>query len=889
VPECSGPRPLDSSPSGHAPTVSVLVLNCNGLEHLKICLPTLESQTYPRDQFEIVVVDNGSTDGSLAFLHRSHPRVRTVALGRNRGLGGAYNPVTELCRTDFLAFLNNDTRVESTWLAELVAVATRHSAASVASRILDWSGNRIDFAGGILSFAGHAWQRDAGQPAAASYGEVPLLFACNGSMLVRREAFRDAGGFDPAFFLYFDDVDLGWRLSLLGHTTIFAPSAITYHRLHGTASQSSMIQRLRLYERNALMMIYKNYDNDSLRRVLPTAIALAIARTRTYAPLDPHVLEGGNRVPDWLAVAPQSIAHLIALEDFANALPALAEKRREIQCRRRRSDAELLPLFVDPLYLHEFGHDYHRIAHTLMAEFQIDRWLDPSPRTHAYTTASTPLEVPPAQKGNVTVISTAVPMVSVVIVTRGGPGRLPVCLESLRRQRYPAEQRELIVVDNESPKDPTPTVEKYYPSARVIKSGSHLGLAAANNMGLRAAKGTYVAFLNEDARVDPDWLAELVGVARRRHAACVASQVLAWDGRRVEFAGGTINVEGKSFHVAHRRPASAAAAERPSLFASGVAMLVDRDVLLESRGWDEATCPYSEDVELGWRLWLTGEEVWLAPEALVFHDIHGTSAQATRARLDERNSLRMLYTHLEREHLECVLPAALLLATDRALLQSGLGRTSAAASFATQCSRRLLSYREAIRSVPFRFKLALTTRGMRRHRSLTQNLHQVGVTGVLSAAKSAIDALHAELGTPHLRFDYLIERASSGSALEERDHLVPSPAGAALLGIQEFLASVPELERRRAWLQSRRRRGDLSILKPFNTEWLSPTPAACQKEHNELQHALVEAFALGDIAGTRANRPVHGRQHPAVAQAGMQGYPTGAQRSPTAQTELEQG
>ena len=83
------------------PTVSVLVLNLNGLKHLASCLPSLESQTYPRDRFEIVLVDNGSTDGSLAFVREHHPGARIVAFGRNRGYGHAYNAATDLCRTDF--------------------------------------------------------------------------------------------------------------------------------------------------------------------------------------------------------------------------------------------------------------------------------------------------------------------------------------------------------------------------------------------------------------------------------------------------------------------------------------------------------------------------------------------------------------------------------------------------------------------------------------------------------------------------------------------------------------------------------------------------------------------------------------------------------------------
>ena len=802
--ESAGPKWLGSAGAARdQPTVSVLVLNLNGRNHLESCLPSLQSQTYSRDGFEIVVVDNGSTDGSLELVRECHPHVRIIVYGHNRGFAEAYNSAAGLCRTDFVAFLNNDTRVASDWLAELVAAAGRHAATSVASKIVDWDGERIDFAGGILSFVGHAWQRDAGQPATRPYSEDRLLFACGGSMLVRRKAFLDAGGFDPEFFAYFEDVDLGWRLSLLGHTTVFAPSAVTYHRLHGTAARWSLPPRLRLYERNALMMIYKNYEDETLARVLPVAIALAAARACTYTPLDPGTFAFGQPIPDRIGLSPRTIAHLIGLEDFASRLPALAKKRTEIQRCRRRSDAELLPLFMDPLRLHELGPVYEQLARTLMAEFEIDRWMDPSAvlsgssRSRAQTMATEASAAPQDSAPVVPVTTADVPAVSVVILVAGGPAHLPDCLESLRAQTYPADEREVVVVDNNSAEDPAPVVERHYPGARVIRNASNLGFAAGNNVGLRAARGKYVAFLNDDTRVDPNWLTELVDVASRRRAACVASQILTWDGRRIDFTSGTVNFEGKGFHADHGRHFGGHSVERPLFFACGAAMLVDRDVLLNMGGWDEGTFAYYEDVELGWRFWLLGEEVWSAPKALVFHRHHGTSgrwAEAARVRLYERNSLRMVYTHLERHHLERVLPAALLLAADRALLQTGLGRSAIHEQASAQSPGPMRRLVRAGRGVPRRYKRALIARGAGRHLSPMENLRRLGVGGLLSAATSVIGQAVQDAGPAalHPRTAYLIEKGSYGGELDGRDESVPAAAVAALTGLQEFLSSLPE-------------------------------------------------------------------------------------------------
>jgi GT2 family glycosyltransferase len=187
-------------------------LNYNGREHLATCLPTLKAQVYPRDRVRVEVIDNGSADGSAEFVRMRHPEVVWHQLDRNYGFAQPYDAAARSGTSQYVAFLNNDTRVEPTWLAELVSAAERHDAQCVASKILDWDGNRIDFVGGLVSYLGHCWQRQHGELTTA--GEEAdeegrrLLFACGGSMLISRAAL-DAGGFDKDFFAYFEDVDLG--------------------------------------------------------------------------------------------------------------------------------------------------------------------------------------------------------------------------------------------------------------------------------------------------------------------------------------------------------------------------------------------------------------------------------------------------------------------------------------------------------------------------------------------------------------------------------------------------------------------------------------------------------------------------------------------------------
>ena len=115
-----------------------------------------------------MLVDNGSTDGSIAFVTRKFPRTRVFVAEPTKGSVRSYNAAIQSCETEFVALLNNDARVDAHWLAELVSAARRHDAAAVASKILDWNGDTIDFAGGAMSFIGHAWQPDSGEPATRS-------------------------------------------------------------------------------------------------------------------------------------------------------------------------------------------------------------------------------------------------------------------------------------------------------------------------------------------------------------------------------------------------------------------------------------------------------------------------------------------------------------------------------------------------------------------------------------------------------------------------------------------------------------------------------------------------------------------------------------------------
>src|SRR5579875_308643 len=330
------------------PSVTVVVPTSNGRRYLPSCLWALETQDYPRDRFEILVVDNGSTDGTTDYLKQSFPRVTVIESRAVLGFAAACNWGARQATGEVVVFLNNDTRPERRWLAELVErLRPADGTVCVASTMLSWTGQHVDFVGGHLNFYGHGFQVDYGLEYNPSLYLLPqpTPFACGGAMAIVRATFLEVGGFDEDYFAFFEDVDLGWRLWLLGYVVETAPRAIVYHRQHGTVRRMTEAQRFFLYERNALFTLFKNYEDRTLARVLPAALVLAQQRALLVSGIDAEALANGHTSGHTLRVPERTFSYLSAVEAFSQALPRLQEKRCFVQTRRKRSDAEFFAQF----------------------------------------------------------------------------------------------------------------------------------------------------------------------------------------------------------------------------------------------------------------------------------------------------------------------------------------------------------------------------------------------------------------------------------------------------------------------------------------------------------------------------------------------------------------
>jgi GT2 family glycosyltransferase len=339
--------------------VSVVIVNYRGAEDTSIALNALRDLHWPREQLEVIVADNASGDGSVDRIAQEHPDIRVLALEENRGFAGGCNAGAQAASGQYIAFLNNDARPDPDWLSAAVAVLDRDgSVACVASKVLDWDGELVDFVDAGLGFYGHGFKLHAGERDDSAYDrEADVLFASGAAMVARGSTFREVGGFDERYFLFFEDVDLGWRYWLLGYRVRYVPASLVYHRHHRAVAALGPALEEFLLERNALFTIFKNYDEQNLRRALPAALMLAIRRgiirggedRRALDPQSAMMTEGASD-DERATVETRSLAPLYAIDAFVEALPELQRDRDQLQAARRRADHEITRLFRLPLF-----------------------------------------------------------------------------------------------------------------------------------------------------------------------------------------------------------------------------------------------------------------------------------------------------------------------------------------------------------------------------------------------------------------------------------------------------------------------------------------------------------------------------------------------------------
>ena len=339
------------------PRISILLVNYNGRDHLQPCLDSVAALDYPAALLETVLVDNASVDGSLELLAEAYPWVKVLPQTSNLGFAPAVNLAAEKAVGEAIVIINNDMRIDSQWLRE--AVARWDPAAGivcVGGTIVDWEGAHLDFGAASVNFHGFGDQPgfgtslDSAAEAALELRDGTVLpFACGGSLLVSRDVFRSLGGFDPAFFAYFEDVDFGLRLQVCGYTTVLATKARTFHRHHGTSTRFQMHERMVLLERNSLRLLIKNVSEENLPRLLAAALLLSAQRAEHDARSLRSEFDVASGLAEMHSVHRLGTARMHAINDIVADLPGLLTLRADIQRRRLRTDAEVFSTYRSPL------------------------------------------------------------------------------------------------------------------------------------------------------------------------------------------------------------------------------------------------------------------------------------------------------------------------------------------------------------------------------------------------------------------------------------------------------------------------------------------------------------------------------------------------------------
>jgi GT2 family glycosyltransferase len=302
---------------------SIIIPNWNGERFLNTCLGSLRRQSL--DNFEILLVDNGSTDGSVSFVERSFPEVRVISLEENRGFSAAVNAGIRSADTEYVALLNNDTQAEPGWLEALWQAAERHPEASLfASRLVDFQDQRVlDGAGDALRRSGLPYRLGHRELDRGQFDREAFVFgACAAAALYRRSLFEEIGLFDEDFFAYCEDGDVSFRAQLAGHRCLYAPEAVVYHVGSASTGGKRSPTATRLGTQNGVNLLVKNLPTSLAWRLLPSLLAGQLSRILVTS-LSP----GGLR------------AHLSGLIGAWRLLPRMLEKRKAIQSRKQVSDA----------------------------------------------------------------------------------------------------------------------------------------------------------------------------------------------------------------------------------------------------------------------------------------------------------------------------------------------------------------------------------------------------------------------------------------------------------------------------------------------------------------------------------------------------------------------
>ncbi|WP_321418524.1 glycosyltransferase family 2 protein [uncultured Methanomethylovorans sp.] len=252
--------------------VSIILLTYNSALDLPECVPSLLSQTY--GNFEIIIVDNASSDGTVEFIHKNYPQLKLIEAGKNLGYPSGNNLGFEYARGNYVVVVNPDTVADSQWLTELIKPLDEDSSiTATTSKIkIYYDTDKINACGDISHYTGLTFCKGLHAPSDSFSQSEEIGAVAGGSFAIRREMLDYIKGFDSDFFLYMEDTDLSWRVRFAGGKLVYVPTSIIYHKF-----KLSIAAWKHFYlERNRYMMLLKNLETKTLLLLLPGLVLTEI-------------------------------------------------------------------------------------------------------------------------------------------------------------------------------------------------------------------------------------------------------------------------------------------------------------------------------------------------------------------------------------------------------------------------------------------------------------------------------------------------------------------------------------------------------------------------------------------------------------------------------------
>ncbi len=310
------------------PFVSIIVLNYNGKQHLKECFESLEKLNYPKDKYEIIMVDNASSDDSLEFTIKNFPWVKILKLDKNYGFAEGNNKGAGVANGKYIAFLNNDTLVDKEWLNELIKCVIKDPNMICSSIMLDYN-NKEEIVSNVrketifgLSVCICSGKKYLPQNLSPQYTFYPI----GSGMLIKKDIFLSLDGFDSSYFMYGEDGSLGWKAWLFGYEVVTVPSSVYWHKIKGSSNNCESPLYIYLLWRNVMINMLKYPELQNVVKMLSLFFIVSFAASFLFLTKKQFSLV---------------LAIIKAYYSFIKMVPGVLKERIKIQTKRKISDKKL--------------------------------------------------------------------------------------------------------------------------------------------------------------------------------------------------------------------------------------------------------------------------------------------------------------------------------------------------------------------------------------------------------------------------------------------------------------------------------------------------------------------------------------------------------------------